>query len=65
MSGPDQGDEDKGFLARWSQRKQEAKQPEPKPDEPAAEAEIPRRSRLPKPRPCRSSISPACRNWRS
>jgi hypothetical protein len=30
MSGPDQGDEDKGFLARWSQRKQEAKQPEPK-----------------------------------
>ena len=41
MSGPDQGDEDKGFLARWSQRKQEAKQPEPKPDEPAPEAEIP------------------------
>jgi len=41
MSGPDQGDEDKGFLARWSQRKQEAKQPEPKPDEPAAAAEIP------------------------
>ena len=29
MSGPDQGDDDKGFLARWSQRKQEAKQPEP------------------------------------
>ncbi len=29
MSGPDQGDEDKSFLARWSQRKQEAKQPEP------------------------------------
>ena len=27
---------DKGFLARWSQRKQEAKQPEPKPDAPAA-----------------------------
>ena len=26
MSAPDQGD-DKGFLARWSQRKQEAKQP--------------------------------------
>ncbi len=40
MSGPDQ-DEDKGFLARWSQRKQEAKQPEPKPDEPAAAAETP------------------------
>jgi hypothetical protein len=41
MSGPDQGDEEKGFLARWSQRKQEAKQPEPKPDEPAPAAEIP------------------------
>jgi hypothetical protein len=41
MSGPDQGDEDKGFLARWSQRKQEAKQPEPTPEAPAPEAEIP------------------------
>jgi hypothetical protein len=41
MSGPDQDDEDKGFLARWSQRKQEAKQPEPKPDALAPEAEIP------------------------
>ena len=41
MSGPDQGDEDKGFLARWSQRKQEAKQPEPTPDEPTLAAEIP------------------------
>jgi len=30
--------EDKSFLARWSQRKQEAKQPEAKPDEPVAEA---------------------------
>jgi hypothetical protein len=29
MSGPDEADRDKGFLARWSQRKQEAKQPEP------------------------------------
>jgi hypothetical protein len=29
MSGPDETDRDKGFLARWSQRKQEAKQPEP------------------------------------
>jgi hypothetical protein len=29
MSGPDDADRDKGFLARWSQRKQEAKQPEP------------------------------------
>ncbi len=28
MSGPDQGDEDKSFLARWSQRKQEAKRPD-------------------------------------
>src|SRR5436305_14948242 len=49
MSAPDQGDNDKGFLARWSQRKQEAKQPEreaPAVDaeiaaEPAAEAEPP------------------------
>jgi Protein of unknown function (DUF3306) len=38
MSGPDEADRDKGFLARWSQRKQEAKQPEPKPDAPAAES---------------------------
>jgi hypothetical protein len=37
MSGPDEADRDKGFLARWSQRKQEAKQPEPTPDAPAAE----------------------------
>jgi len=45
MSAPDQED-DKGFLARWSQRKQEAKQPEREPPavdpgvaaEPAAEA---------------------------
>jgi hypothetical protein len=37
MSAPDQGD-DKGFLARWSQRKQEAKQPER--DAPVADAEI-------------------------
>jgi hypothetical protein len=35
------GGEDKGFLSRWSQRKQEAKQPEPKPDEPVAEAGAP------------------------
>jgi Protein of unknown function (DUF3306) len=41
MSDPDQGDEDKGFLARWSQRKQEAKQPEPKPDTPVVEADVP------------------------
>ena len=34
MSGPER-DDDKGFLARWSQRKQEARQPETKP-EPAA-----------------------------
>jgi hypothetical protein len=32
------GGEDKSFLSRWSQRKQEAKQPEPKPDEQFAEA---------------------------
>ncbi len=40
MSG---GEDKEGFLARWSQRKQEAKQPEPRPDEPVteAEAEIP------------------------
>lgn len=31
MSGPDQANQDKGFLARWSQRKQEATQPEAKP----------------------------------
>ena len=37
MSGPDQGD-DKSFLARWSQRKQEAKQPEH--ESPVADAEI-------------------------
>src|SRR5882672_5705239 len=37
MSGPDETDRDKGFLARWSQRKQEAKQPEPKPDAPTDE----------------------------
>jgi hypothetical protein len=38
MSGPDEADRDKGFLARWSQRKQEAKQPEPPPDAPAGES---------------------------
>ncbi len=35
MSGPD--DVDRGFLARWSQRKQEARQPESKPDVPTDE----------------------------
>jgi uncharacterized protein DUF3306 len=35
MSDPD--DADQGFLARWSQRKQEARQPEPKPDAQAVE----------------------------
>ena len=39
MSDPDKGDPDKSFLARWSQRKQEAKQPEPKPDAPAVESD--------------------------
>ncbi|WP_213285294.1 DUF3306 domain-containing protein [Bradyrhizobium sp. sGM-13] len=38
MSGPDEADRDKSFLARWSQRKQEAKQTEPKRDTPAAES---------------------------
>jgi hypothetical protein len=38
MSGPDEAEGEKGFLARWSQRKQEAKQPEPKQDAPAAES---------------------------
>src|SRR3979411_818139 len=39
MSGPDQGDEDKSFLARWSQRKREAEQPEH--DAPVADADVP------------------------
>ena len=39
MSGPDQDDQDTGFLARWSQRKQEARQPER--EVPAAGAEVP------------------------
>ncbi|MBA2398354.1 MAG: DUF3306 domain-containing protein [Bradyrhizobium sp.] len=40
MSAPDQSDDgdNKGFLARWSQRKQEAKQPER--EAPVADAEI-------------------------
>ena len=37
MSGRDETEADKGFLARWSQRKLEAKQPEAKPATPAAE----------------------------
>jgi uncharacterized protein DUF3306 len=41
MSGPDETDREKGFLARWSQRKQEAKQPEPKPAAPAPESDEP------------------------
>jgi len=36
MSGPDETD--RGFLSRWSQRKQEARQPEPKPDAPGGES---------------------------
>src|SRR4030088_1706695 len=39
MSGPDQGDEDKSFLARWSQRKREAEQPEH--EAPVADADVP------------------------
>ena len=38
MSGPDETEADKGFLARWSQRKLEAKQPEAKPATSAAES---------------------------
>src|SRR5258705_12514620 len=46
MTSPDKPDldkpeQDKGFLARWSQRKQEAKQPEPKQDSPAATSDVP------------------------
>jgi hypothetical protein len=37
MSGPDEADRNKSFLARWSQRKQEAKQPEPSQAQSAAE----------------------------
>ena len=40
MSGPDEADQDKSFLARWSQRKQEAKQPEPKQDPPAVASDV-------------------------
>ena len=35
MTDSDHSDDGKGFLARWSQRKQEAKQPEPTPDAPS------------------------------
>jgi hypothetical protein len=38
MSDQDQGDEGKGFLSRWSQRKQEAKQPERETPAPDADA---------------------------
>lgn len=42
MSDPDKTDQDKGFLARWSQRKQEAKQPEPNQEAPvAATSDVP------------------------
>jgi hypothetical protein len=39
MSDQDQGDDGKGFLSRWSQRKREAKQPDR--ETPAADAEVP------------------------
>ena len=39
MSGPD--DTDRGFLARWSQRKQEARNLEPKPEAPESENAAP------------------------
>jgi hypothetical protein len=45
MTGPD--DADRGFLARWSQRKQEARQPEPKPDAPTVENAEPSGSSTP------------------
>ena len=49
MSGPDETDGDKGFLARWSQRKREAKQPEAKPAAPEAEnIESPRSDAAPR-----------------
>lgn len=38
MSDSDETEADKGFLARWSQRKLDAKQPEQKPVAPAAES---------------------------
>ncbi len=40
MSDSDHSDDGKGFLARWSQRKQEAKQPEPEPDASAAGPDV-------------------------
>jgi hypothetical protein len=40
MSDPDEADQDKSFLARWSQRKQEAKHPEPKQDVPAVASDV-------------------------
>ena len=43
MSGRDQSGEDKGFLARWSQRKREAEQSEPKPAAAAVETGAPSR----------------------
>ena len=39
MSGSDQGDEDKSFLARWSQRKHEAQRPDR--EAPVADADLP------------------------
>jgi uncharacterized protein DUF3306 len=41
MSSRDESGDDKGFLARWSQRKREAEQPEPKPAAPAVDAGAP------------------------
>jgi hypothetical protein len=41
MSDSDHDDDGKGFLTRWSQRKQEAKQPESKPDAPGVAADAP------------------------
>ncbi len=55
--------DDKNFLSRWSQRKQEAKQPEPEP--PVDKAEAPPAPAAEVEQPSRNSTSPACRNWRS
>jgi hypothetical protein len=54
MSGSDEADRDRSFLARWSQRKQEAKQPEPKPDDPAGESVAP----LGSPAPLGDDVAP-------
>jgi Protein of unknown function (DUF3306) len=41
MSGPEKDDQERNFLARWSQRKQEAKYPDPAQDAPVADVAQP------------------------